>query len=190
MSNRKSRADKQKLFLIETNIINDLYEYVIMGTTGNAYTVTMHESPTCSCPDHVTRKTRCKHIYFVLLKILHTDDTLIDKDQYTIDELAKICVNDKEISNVFYVDDDLRKKYTHQKNKTNTTNRKDTDDDCPICLDPLENGEELDYCKHGCGKHIHVQCLNMWATRHSKICVFCKSDWNIATYINLSTPSS
>ena len=27
----------------------------------------------------------------------------------------------------------------------------DKGDVCPVCLDPLENGKELDYCKYSCG---------------------------------------
>ena len=67
---------------------------------------------------------------------------------------------------------------------------KDTADLCPICLDDLENGTELDYCKYSCGKPIHTICFKMWAKKKSKTCVFCRENWEgvkkqDAGYINL-----
>lgn len=44
----------------------------VRGTTGKCYHVFMSEEPTCTCPDFRYRhRIRCKHIYYVLLKILH-----------------------------------------------------------------------------------------------------------------------
>jgi hypothetical protein len=35
-------------------------------------------------------------------------------------------------------------------------------DACPVCLDDLTDGRELAYCKWGCGRPIHAQCLEDW----------------------------
>ena len=51
------------------------------------------------------------------------------------------------------------------------------DDVCPICLDPLENGKELDYCKYSCGQTIHKKCFSMWEKSKGGICVFCRGKW-------------
>lgn len=39
----------------------------VLGATCNVYTVTLTATPTCTCPD---RKKPCKHILFVLIRVL------------------------------------------------------------------------------------------------------------------------
>lgn len=39
----------------------------VLGATCNVYTVTLMATPTCTCPD---RKKPCKHILFVLIRVL------------------------------------------------------------------------------------------------------------------------
>ena len=59
---------------------------------------------------------------------------------------------------------------------------------CPICLDDLNNGEELDNCKYSCGKAIHIECYKLWSNKKEKKCIFCKTDWekkSKSDYINL-----
>jgi hypothetical protein len=50
-------------------------------------------------------------------------------------------------------------------------------DICPICLDPLENGKDLDFCRYSCGKTIHSKCFSMWEKTKGSICVFCRAQW-------------
>jgi len=51
------------------------------------------------------------------------------------------------------------------------------DDICPICLDKINNGKELDYCKYSCGLTLHKKCFEMWEKRNKGICVFCRANW-------------
>ena len=51
-------------------------------------------------------------------------------------------------------------------------------DICPICLDPLENGKDLDFCRYSCGKTIHSKCFSMWERTKGSICVFCRANWH------------
>ncbi|KAL2346948.1 hypothetical protein Fmac_000948 [Flemingia macrophylla] len=41
--------------------------FFIFGATGNVYTVALSSTPSCTCPD---RTTPCKHILFVLIRVL------------------------------------------------------------------------------------------------------------------------
>ena len=73
---RKQRGITQKLFLIETLKKKDekSREYVIMGSTGNVYNVNITNDPTCTCPDYTNHANRCKHIFFVLVRIMKVID--------------------------------------------------------------------------------------------------------------------
>ncbi|GAX81448.1 hypothetical protein CEUSTIGMA_g8877.t1 [Chlamydomonas eustigma] len=44
--------------------------FAVMGTTGNVYNVTIGCHPGCTCPDKVQRSSVCKHMLFVMLRVL------------------------------------------------------------------------------------------------------------------------
>ena len=50
-------------------------EFVVLGSTGNVYTVTICRLPSCTCVDHLERKTVCKHLLFVYHKVPYHTDT-------------------------------------------------------------------------------------------------------------------
>ncbi len=196
---RKQRGKTQSIFLIETIIDDKELErkYVVMGLTGNIYNVTIKNAPECTCPDFITRGNRCKHIYFVLIRVMKTKNE--DKNIYNKKELYDMFNNIPNIMGNLIINDELRNTYEKlkQENKLNSVSngeiknvdQKGTDDLCPICLDELENGDELDYCKYSCGKGIHKICYSMWTKQHSTNCVFCRASWickENSNYINLT----
>lgn len=200
MSNRKERGKIQKLYLIEKLPSKSIHEknYIIMGSTGNIYQVDIKDTPKCTCPDYQIRFNRCKHIYFVLIRIMRVKKELIDKEKYDEYELKEMFQNIPNIIENIFVNHNIKKiydnKYKNQiLNDNHEVKQKSTNDLCPICLDDLENGEELDYCKYSCGKPIHKGCFAMWIKKKSNECVYCRHSWtNLSTdkqmYINLLNP--
>lgn len=188
MENRISRALTQRLYLIKNTVINkNQHNFIVMGSTGNAYTVSIKQVPTCSCPDNKIRHQSCKHIYFVLMRVLkHTN---INNKKFTDDDLEKL-FNNLDISKEVTVDDSIVKEYDEKLQESNneTTKPKDKDDVCPICFDELDDGGDLDYCKYSCGKYVHVECFKMWTSKNAATCVFCRHVWNKidGEYINLT----
>jgi hypothetical protein len=184
---RKQRGLVQKLYLVETLPIKTDFvrEYIIMGSTGNIYQVSISHMPTCTCPDFKQRGQRCKHIFFVLARIMKVDnnETAEYSDMDLINMFAKI-----PKATQYLIEPDKKIKYDSLKNKTNIQVKpKDLDDVCPICLDDLTDGNELDMCKYSCGKHIHKKCYEMMnKSTTEKICVFCRHPWESNEYINLS----
>ena len=183
---RKERGVTQKIFLIE--VIQEknqiLREYVVMGITGNVYNVTISNEPSCTCPDYTQRHNRCKHIYFILLRVMKITDP--DKDKYSDDDLTNMFLNIPEITKALCVDGKIRDKYIASSSKKSVTIK--NDDLCPMCLDDIENGDEYDYCKNGCGKCIHKICFESWCKNHPVACLICKAQWDgigVSNYINL-----
>jgi hypothetical protein len=180
---RKQRGMSQKLYLIEAT---DHFNYVIMGSTGNVYHVNISNSPTCTCPDHTTRHNRCKHIYFVLLRIMKVIDC--EQEKYTNEEIEQMVKNINNIQNVS-VDSQTQQKYhklteknidklvDKNSNVSATDNIKGLDDLCPICLDDMENGEDYVFCKADCGRAVHKLCFDMWTKKNKPSCLYCKKAW-------------
>jgi hypothetical protein len=193
---RKGRGKTQSIFLIEMNSqFENSKTFVVMGTTGNVYKVTIKSQPECTCPDYQQRANRCKHIFFILIRVMHVTSDNEDKEEYTDAELKTMFASMPKILNHLIADSSHRTTYnklkdSENKNKDNTVAKKGTDDVCPICLDDLENSEELDYCKYSCGKPIHKMCFTMWCKKNDATCVFCRESWvkietDFNNYINL-----
>lgn len=194
---RKSRGKSQKLFLVHSHDNKEQYEkcYDIMGTTGNVYTVSIKNIPECTCPDHQTRNKRCKHIYFVLLRIMKVSEDQEDNN-YSNEDLTSMFNKIPNIAKNCMVEANVQNKYHNLKiaddKKSINVGQQSLDDMCPICLDDLKNGEDVNYCKFSCGKNIHVQCFQMWCKKQPKeLCVYCRNPWNKTAdsckYINLTT---
>lgn len=91
ISSRREKGASETIYLREVKIIGELNrEYEVMGMSGNKYTLWIHKSPACTCPDFNGRGGRCKHIYYVMDKILHVDDAIINKDELSEDDLRVI----------------------------------------------------------------------------------------------------
>ena len=168
---RKSRGLKQKLYLVES--LNQ-FEYVIMGSTGNVYNVKIASKPTCTCPDYIINNHRCKHIYFVLLKIMGVVN--VDCSTFTENDLKNMISSLPTPQTELCVNSFIKNKYLKLKNNEQII--RGEDDACPICLDDISNGEEYSYCKADCGRCIHTGCFEMWCTKNAPNCLFCKKPWN------------
>lgn len=174
-SQRIERCYTDNIYLIES-VPPDPEEdterkFVIMGHSGHVYNVTITNRPKCTCPDFYLRHNRCKHIYFVLIRIMNIDN--VTDRYYSDDDLTDMFSNIPPVAqNLIYKGDEI------ENNEGKEVEQKfEKGDICPICLDPLENGKELDFCRYSCGKTIHSKCFSMWVKSKGSICVFCRAQW-------------
>lgn len=194
---RKSRGKVQKIFLILTyehdeNILERKYE--VMGTTGNVYTVDIKNKPTCTCPDYIKRQNRCKHIYFVLIKIMKVKNGEEDFNMYSDIDLERMFKNIPDITKNLTVAPEYLAKFKILKKNANgevTQKEINEEDDCPICLGNMyECDEDIISCKYSCGSNIHKECFDMYNTKqHGQIkCLYCLQNWynDVKQYINIA----
>jgi hypothetical protein len=179
---RKTRSLTQRLYLIEALPGQDLIrEYMIMGSTGNIYKVTITNQCLCTCPDYQTRFQMCKHIFFVLLRIMNVDQSF-DQHGYVFSnsELQSMFDQIPELTRTLCVTSDYHNRYLQAKDQVDqfgqVPQRDIQGDACPICLDDFDELKDLDYCKYSCGKSVHKHCLRMWL-RNSQKCMFCRENW-------------
>ncbi len=190
---RRGKTDKLFLVHITQDSKNDACPLTVdvMGTTGNVYKVRICENPTCTCPDFIKRGRRCKHIYFVLEKVLNAHEYANQK-RFMSSTLRKLCSNMTRMVSELYAPKQLYMKYEKTKvhDDDSTVKQKGLDDVCPVCLCDMElqGDQQLDFCRNGCGRTIHVQCFDMWANANSRTCVFCHEKWwdcDRCQYVNL-----
>lgn len=198
MEGRIGRAFTDNLYLVESippeNEEDYTRKYSVMGSTGNVYKVTIENEPTCTCPDFRIRRNRCKHIFFILIRVMKVDNET--QDFYDDEELAEMFNNIPRITHNLIANKKLRKKYQKIKKgdlgddedeeeeedeQEDFVEQKpiEPDDDCPICLDKLKD-RDVDYCKKSCGRSIHKLCFKMWYKKNQPICVFCRAEWSFS----------
>lgn len=180
---RYNRAFTHRLFLVSTQIYDDKITFDLMGSTGNIYILNIKNNiMDCNCPDHSKNKNICKHTFYILCKVFKKTYTNVLKNKYSQKELETILETTPIGDN--YANIKLVKKYEKLKDENNEVKQKEITEDCPICFDKLDNIFEITYCKYGCGKSFHIDCIDKWLSKNNS-CVYCRTEINKDKYINL-----
>lgn len=192
---RKTRGMHQRIFLILTHEYDDTEherKYEVMGTTGNVYTVCIVNVPTCTCPDYMTRNKRCKHIYFVLTRIMKVKVAQEDIEEYSDDDLEDMFSHIPQVTENLRVDAvKLAKFKSLKKNDNGEVDMRKIDEEhlCPICLGEVYGcNEKVIYCRYSCGNPLHEQCFQMYNSKQTECkCIFCQKPWEDEKkqYINI-----
>ncbi|KAG6196880.1 hypothetical protein E4U50_008061 [Claviceps purpurea] len=143
--------------------------FELAGSTGNVYTVEIGRMPSCSCP-HALKGNQCKHIIYILARVLHAPLDLVYQLAFLSTELREIFAAAPNTGDNSSPLDSTRGQ------------RKAIEDDCPICFSPFDaqSPESIVWCRAACGQNIHQECFEMWAktkTGSQVTCPFCRSAW-------------
>ncbi|KAF5323878.1 hypothetical protein D9611_008410 [Ephemerocybe angulata] len=169
-------------------------EFSVLGSTGNVYTVKIDKLPSCDCPD-ARKGNHCKHILFILTKVLHVPTTseLWYQKALLTSELESIFANAPAAPNAV-TNRRVQEAYARATGKVPATaeagsSKKDNrkipgeDDDCPICYETMFGVKEdkLVFCED-CGNALHSGCFAQWRATSSNTgkeltCVWCRSKW-------------
>jgi len=151
---RKQRSKDARLYLMDYEIQpgKSSCTFNVSGTTGNLYDIILTpEWCNCTCPDYVRRNKYCKHIYFILLRVLKGEN-----------EDLKNALKNTEVY--------LKKKEDIKPRETSE------DDECCICYDLLSEGS-LDFCVN-CRNSVHKDCIRIWKKK-SSLCPLCRDNFLI-----------
>lgn len=148
----------------------------LAGTTGNIYTVTIEHLPSCTCPNFIKGNSQCKHILYVLVKVLKAHDHLQYQAAFLTSELREIFDHAGPLPTETVSSEDKDGK------------RKSVDGECPICVEDLEaNDEQIVWCQAACGNNLHKACFDQWAAskRGAPVtCPYCRTNWQDAIDTN------
>ncbi|KAG0455936.1 hypothetical protein HPP92_023724 [Vanilla planifolia] len=194
--NRLSRALQHPLRLL----YREGPMFHVLGSTGNVYVVMLVSSPTCTCPD---RSSRCKHILFVLLRVLrvpisHPCLLLLRRRRHFLRPslLAHLIASPTSPDSLagrrarerFHFLFRLSAATPLPMERTNEHARK-----CPVCWEEMDQGMLVSTCGT-CGNSLHRECLDRWKQaqgRRTATCVMCRARWRemrpqTEQYINLA----
>jgi len=188
-------------------------KFAILGSTGNVYDVLIHRFPSCNCPDY-GRSHLCKHILFVLLKVLHVpiESSLLYQRALLQSELKEIfsSLQTNDLGRVLAKQEVIRayriKSGDIVDDQVVVTDDKsvvmrEPEGECAICFEPMivstsssDSGaikgkvESLDSCRT-CHNFLHSDCLKQWL-KQSYTCVYCRSKWYDDHNVSSSSTSS
>ncbi|XP_056686442.1 uncharacterized protein [Spinacia oleracea] len=175
-------------------------EFYVLGATGNVYIVNITATPSCTCPD---RATPCKHILFVLIRVLGVplDDPSLKSQTLNPCHLERLqatssspkSLASRTLRQRFHQMFFLKKELGIQGASIKPCMEADVGATCPICLETGRSGDRMVACET-CKIPIHEECLMTWKmTQKWKIltkCVTCRSQWRLKRdqdrYVNLS----
>lgn len=181
-SSRKDRAYTQNIYLLDTIKSDNEHEKIfkVVGTTGNVYTVSINEHSSCSCPDHTNNGNTCKHIYFIMLRVMKHVGSV--KKSWKNPQLQQMFKNiPMFIENNLVVNNKAKINYEQNIKNILVKVEQKFDDICPICLDNIgPTCKNTDYCKYSCGKSVHKLCLSIWSQSKNNVtsCIFCRASWH------------
>ena len=193
VQDRLHRALSQRLIVLHRSGITGGGQYgeqetfKMAGTTGNVYTVRISAEPACDCPDSANGRNTCKHILYIMVKVLKAPRHLAFQAGLLPSELHHILHN----APAFTGSDSGTTNTTSATSTTTaaTTKRKPVGaDDCPICFCPIEAGEDVVWCRAVCGTNLHASCFRQWrvataaktnanANANRVTCVMCRAPW-------------
>jgi hypothetical protein len=197
---RIERAKTQRMFLVQKDDEAQTLtcQFVILGSTGNLYTVKIAKVASCTCPDH-QKGNLCKHILFVLLKVMaiNPSSPLIYQAAWLRFELQEMfdqmTQRYQQVSGAVMANSLVRATFAkfekgeqapaaEDDDGTNVARRQQVkeDDDCPICFDVLQGGgDKITFCRANCGANFHQGCINHWLRQHrtNPTCPICREAW-------------
>ena len=130
----------------------------VIGSRGIKYHVRISKEPTCTCPDFIERKGRCKHQILCLIRECGctTTDVNLHDSRYI------------DIENILNDSDQLQPKL---------------DCECPICFETLFDVETNIQCEH-CKKIYHKRCMHEWL-KTKNTCPTCRSAFHLYPFRRL-----
>lgn len=160
---RARRALTQRLILVGS----ETSRFEVLGSTGNHYFVDIEKRPRCTCPDNRFRHARCKHIYFVLRRVLSCDDPAVYDAECWDDETLRALLDRAPVT-------DFSKHTVQVDNGVERRHYLGTE--CCICMEKMQSSESLLWCSRRCGYSFHAVCHRRWSAHNDSevICPLCR----------------
>ncbi|KAF2718611.1 hypothetical protein K431DRAFT_322306 [Polychaeton citri CBS 116435] len=172
----RDRALTQRMFVVDrerdnkSNPDHPVETISLAGSIGNIYTIVVDKVPSCDCP-HARKGNQCKHIAYVMTRVLRAPSDLEYQLAFISSELRDIFASSPPLPSE-----------TVQQSGERDGKRKPLEGECPICCVDFEpqSPEAIVYCQAACGNNIHKACFEQWAAtkKGSGItCPFCRALW-------------
>ena len=168
MSTRKERGLSERIYLLEAKYDENKWDLSVKGSSKSIYKIILSSKYIkCKCMDFTIRKKVCKHLYFILGRILKNSQIT-----NSINSVTDIVENYSNISNMLK---EVLHNHMNDSSKTLEKLEYDNNDMCCICFEPFGD-ENVDQCTMTCKNTFHSECINLWLSKNDN-CPLCRSSW-------------
>lgn len=177
---RQTRALTQRILLAPDGIdVLDDQNIVlrVIGASGTIYRVRFSSCSECTCPDFQNRLLTCKHIFFVLHRVLLISPSdLSASAQFTVEQTQEYVrfVQQVRLPQLSHITGERQE----DGRVTVPPRPLSEQDECPVCLEEFEGeGEDLTYCAKTCGANFHSVCIRRCREKRCPLCRAENSSW-------------
>lgn len=178
MATRRARGLTERIYLLEASVdCQTSWTLRILASSMNIYTI--HLSPEfvgCSCPDFQKRHSICKHLFFVVLRVLRNVPAEVRLETVEDIKLAFADVLHPILLETLHTRIGDNADSMNATNSTNNNNVYDVHETCCICFEEF-GSEETIVCSTSCQNRFHSKCMRMWNLRN-QTCPLCRCPWN------------
>ncbi len=170
---RLRKSLNERIYLLSANQISLIHwKFNVRGQSNRIYEQNLKpELYSCSCPDHTTKHTFCKHLLFLLVRVATQMD------------LAAIITENKKNWNSVVFEICAASWLDRLKNHINTPKTQNTckaiGSDCSVCFEEMKKDEKIVNCTTTCKNYFHDNCISMWLSTGHDTCPLCRAKWLI-----------
>lgn len=177
----------------DTKDLDNMAIFTIRGSTDYTLQYRINKGWTCSCPDYQRRRKTCKHIFFVLNRVLrHSLDVDVVTDSNDTEYNMKTFSSPQEIISALETrlagttgriqngSASLAKSShspCHSTSSNDVPQRPYLGEDCVICFEAMTDATPVVFCYETCGQSLHAQCFQIYQGHAKNVrCPSCRSE--------------
>lgn len=173
---RLVKALSEKMSLLAATQAEEQWTFKVRGQSNNVYEqILTKETFTCSCPDQQGKKTFCKHLLFLVVRVAKQFELGAELAQRPVTTWKKSAF---AACNVSWAKC-LAHMFAPPSSASSTPSLGTTlepENPCCICYEDFTSTDTLVNCKQTCKKHFHKICMERWL-EHGDTCPMCRTEW-------------
>jgi hypothetical protein len=174
---RGARALSQPMYLMSALKAGDDWDFLVQGSRATSYHVHIcPESMACTCPDFQLRRETCKHIFFMVGRVLADVALMNDLENGDGPEaLVAACFSERIERRLRARLDAAKTTCGDTSDNSGTGSGPDetcrSEADCVVCFEPLAS---MGWCCKRCRKEcMHLDCAKRWL-KQTPSCPLCR----------------
>lgn len=189
---RLQKALSEKMRLLEATYTDatKTWTFLTRGMTSNYKQTMTVDKVFCTCRDHLTRRSFCKHLLFLVARVaaqpMVHGQRIWSPSRYEschaawvnrLGHLISAATNAAATSASDQKDEPATSAAATSAATIPVAHAHHFGTDCAICYEPMEANETLAVCERTCKNAFHADCIQQWTTQGSKTCPLCRTPW-------------
>lgn len=168
---RLKKSLSEKIYLLSASqTAEDHWNFKVRGQTMNVYEQSLKPDHfSCTCPDHKTRGSFCKHLLFLVARVA--------MQMELASKIQQNRANWKESAFQACVSGWINRLKHRMSGKEKPAKIEAVGGDCPVCFEEMKEDDKLSQCLTTCKNYFHDDCVKAWLGTDHTTCPLCRAEW-------------